>query len=417
MQREQSQIPVQSRYGEKLIPRRTVICLGLSQLICWGITYYLIGEFGESIAADLGWTRTFVYGGFSIALIVMGLASPIAGRMIDRLGGRPVMALGSILSALGCAGIALSHGRITYYCAWICLGVAMRFTLYDAAFAALVRIGGPAARRPISNITLFGGLASTTFWPIGEALAGVFTWRGALLAYAGFALLTLPLHLAIPHAQHVAPAEHGWAPPRSLPLARERGERLLAGSLYCLIVTLANFLNSGMSAHMIAMLTGLGLGASLAVWVAALRGIGQSLARFCEVLFGGRLHALDLNLIAALVLPFSFAAGPFGGQFLPAAVAFTFFYGAGNGIVTITRGTLPLALFDHRTYGAQVGQLLMPSFLLSAVAPITYALVIEHAGVPGAFYLSVALAAIALAAGLWLKIRFGKRRMSFRTVK
>jgi len=386
-----------------------VICLGLSQLVCWGISYYLIGEFGESIAADLGWARTFVYGGFSIALIVMGVSSPMAGRMIDRFGGRPVMALGSILSVLGCAGIALSYDRIAYYAAWICLGLAMRLTLYDAAFAALVRIGGPAARRPISHITLFGGLASTTFWPIGQALASHFTWRGALLAYAGFALLTLPLHLAIPDAQHPTPVGHEAVPKCSSPLARSREERVLAGSLYCLIVTLANFLNSGMSAHMIAMLTGLGLGASMAVWVAALRGIGQSLARFLEVLFGGRLHALDLNLIAAVVLPFSFAAGPFGGQFLPAAVAFAFFYGAGNGIVTITRGTLPLVLFEHSTYGALVGQLLMPSFLLSAVAPVTYAFVIEHAGVRGAFYLSVALAAIALGAGFGLKMRFGKR--------
>src|SRR5262249_38289765 len=156
------------------------------------------------------------------------------------------------------------------YAAWICLGLAMRLTLYDAAFAALVRIGGPAARPPISHITLFCGLGSTTFLPIGEVVAGHFRWRGAVLAFAGFFLLTLPLHLAIPDAQHRTTARHEAVPMRSSPLARSREERLLAGSLYCLIVTLANFLNSGMSAHMIAMLTGLGLGASMAVWVAAL---------------------------------------------------------------------------------------------------------------------------------------------------
>jgi MFS family permease len=120
-----------------LIVRKTVFSLGLSQLISWGISYYLIGCFGERIAADLGWTRGVVYGGFSLALLVMGVMSPVAGRLIDRYGGRRVMVAGSLLNAAGCAGLALSHDVPSYYAAWICLGLAMRLTLYDAAFAAL----------------------------------------------------------------------------------------------------------------------------------------------------------------------------------------------------------------------------------------------------------------------------------------
>ncbi|MDE2609501.1 MAG: MFS transporter, partial [Burkholderiales bacterium] len=92
-----------------MIARRTVVLLGLSQLVCWGITYYLIGGFGALIVADLRWAPTIVYGGFSAALLVMGLVSPVTGRLIDRFGGRPVMAAGSLCSAIGCAGIALSH--------------------------------------------------------------------------------------------------------------------------------------------------------------------------------------------------------------------------------------------------------------------------------------------------------------------
>ena len=184
------------------VGRRTVVYLGISQLVCWGISYYLIGVFGELIAADLGWSRTLVYGGFSIALLAMGLASPLVGRLIDRLGGARVMTLGSVLSALGIAGLALAHGVAAYYAAWICLGVAMRATLYDAAFASLARIAGPDAGRPIAQITLLGGLASTCFWPIGHLLAETFGWRGALLVYALIALATVPLHLAIPEGRH-----------------------------------------------------------------------------------------------------------------------------------------------------------------------------------------------------------------------
>ena len=389
----------------RLIVRRTVLCLGLSQLICWGITYYLIGALGELIAADLGWSRSLVYGGFSAALLTMGVSSPLVGRMIDRHGGRRVMVAGSGLIALGCAGLALVQDFWAYYAAWALLGVAMRCTLYDAAFAALARIGGPGARRPIAQITLLGGLASTVFWPIGHVLAEHLGWRGAVFAYAGFALLTVPLHLAIPDARYGdRPAGEAPARPHR---AQSRPDRLLAGGLYALVVTLTNVLNSGMSAHMIGILSGLGLAASAAVWVGTLRGIGQSSARLCEVFFGGRWHPLTLNLGAALVLPVGFAAGLWSGHALAAAIAFALLYGAGNGLMTITRGTLPLVLFDHRTYGALVGRLLVPSFLLSAVSPLGYALAIERLGEASALWLSILIAATTLAAAIALRVRFG----------
>jgi MFS family permease len=387
-----------------LIARRTVVCLGLSQLVCWGISYYLIGAFGELIAADLGWSPSLVHGGFSAALVVMGLSSPLVGRAIDRHGGRAVMTAGSIAAALGCAGLALAQNVWVYYAAWLCLGLAMRMTLYDAAFAALARIAGAAAKRPISQITLLGGLASTVFWPIGHTLAAYAGWRGAVLAYAGFALLTIPLHLALPRGR-AAPSPE--APPERPPAPAPRGRgRLLAGSLYALIVALTSFLNSGMSAHMIAMLAGLGMAAGLAVWIATLRGIGQSSARLCEVLSGSRLHPLTLSVLATALLPVAFLAGLLGGHFLAAAIAFAFLYGAGNGLATIIRGTLPLVLFAPGAYGALVGRLLAPSFILAALAPVAYALVIEHFGDLAAFTLSAAIAAIILAAAITLRLRF-----------
>ena len=392
-----------------MIPRRTVLCLGVAQLVCWGVSYHLIGIFGERIAADLGWSLPLVYGGLTCGLLVMGVASPAAGRMIDRHGGRPMMVAGSILTAAGCAGIAGAHHPLAYYAAWVCLGLAMRLTLYEGAFAALARAGGPEARRPISQITLLGGLASTVFWPIGHTLAGRFGWRGALLAYAALALLTIPLHLTVPGARH---GEGPGVPPdpRRLPLARSESERSRAGILYAVITTLAGFLNSGISPHLIAMLTGFGLAASLAVGIATLRGVGQSSARVGEILFGGRLHPLTLNLLGALVLPICFAAGLSSGQLVVGAIAFAFLSGAGNGLLAITRGTLPLALFDHRTYGAVTGRLLTPSLLVSAAAPTTYAFVVERHGVSAALYLSILLASVTVAAAVALSQMFPAER-------
>jgi len=384
-----------------MIARRTIACLGLSQLICWGISYYPIGELGPQMTRDLGWSRVVVYTGFSVALAVMGLSSSVIGRAIDRHGGRVVMAAGSIVMAIGCAGLALSHGVVSYFLAWTALGLAMRCTLYDAAFATLVRIGGPGASRAMSWITLPGGLASTVFWPIGHALAASLGWRGAELVYAGVALLTVPLHLAIPRGAHAA--EPAAATPSPRPLAAR--DRRLAIGLYLLIVTLTSSLNTSMSAHMIGLMSGLGVAAAAAVWIASLRGMGQLLARLSEVVLGARIHPLDLNLVAASVMLVAFIAGLVGHSALPALVAFSFLYGASNGILTITRGTVPLALFGHRGYGGFVGGMLVPGYVLSAIAPMIYAAAIERLGPTAGLVISVAAAAAILAAAIALKAR------------
>lgn len=390
-----------------MITRRTVWLLGFSQLICWGTQYYLVGGFGARIGAELGWTQAWVHGGFSAALLAMGFSSSLIGRLIDRHGGRPVMVSGSCIAALGLVGLALSHGLALYYASWLVLGVAMRLTLYDAAFAALARLGGPLARRSMAQITLLGGLSASVFWPVGEFLAAHHGWRGALLAYAGFMLLTIPLHLAIPDGDYHAAADAAGIVPTPPP-ARTRRDQFLAAGLYALTAILTNFLNSAMSAHMIGILTGLGLAATLAVWIATLRGIGQSTARLAEVLFGRRLHPLGLNLLATGILPLGFLVGLFSGNSLVAATAFALLNGAGNGLCTITRGTLPLVLFDPRHYGATVGRLLAPSFFLSALAPLAYALIIEHSGNPATLYFSAAVAGVVLAAAIALQWRFHK---------
>lgn len=390
-----------------MITRKTVLLLGFSQLICWGISYYLIAAFGERIAEDLGWSGTLVYGGFSAALVVMAITSPATGRLIDVHGGRLVMASGSVLMAAGCLGIAFSHSIAAYYVSWVILGIAMRLTLYDAAFAALARIGGAGAKRPISQITLLSGLASTVFWPIGFFLADAYGWRQALLVYAFFALLTVPLHLAIPQAKFAEPRHEGGAGPSPRQASAKEGRELaIAGAAYAFIFMVLNFLNSGMSAHMINILAGLGIAAAVSVWASTLRGIGQSLARVCEVLFGARIHPFTLTIFASAILPFCFILGIASGKAVLAAFIFAFLFGAGNGLLTISRGTLPLVLFDHQTYGVFVGKLLIPSFLLSAASPIVYTMIIEKWGEAASLGFSALLALLVFAASVYLKRRF-----------
>ncbi len=388
-----------------MITRGLVWRLGATQLVLWGVSYYLIALFGPAIVRETGWSATLVFGGFSLALVTMGAVSPAVGRAVDRRGGRVVLTAGSVLVALGCLLLAAARDPALYCAAWIVLGIAMRMSLYDAAFAALVRVGGPAARRPISQITLLGGLASTAMWPVGAALAERFGWRGALVCYAGFAVLTVPLHLAIPAARHESDRMAAGPPPPP-PLARTARDRLATTLLFASATTLSSTLNSAMSAHMIGLLGGLGLGAGAAVWASSLRGVGQSLSRLAEIASGSRLSPLALGVVATAIIPAGFAVGLAAGSSAPAALAFTFLYGAGFGLNTITRGTQPLVLFDPESYGAVAGRLIAPSFYLSALAPAAYAALLEVWGAAAAMQVAAAWSGALLLPSLWLWLRF-----------
>lgn len=387
-----------------MITPRAIVCLGLTQLVGWGVTFYLIGALGPAMAADLGWNPAAIYGGFSAAIVVMAMVSPLAGMAVDRWGGHRVMPAGAVVAALGCAVLAAAHGLPLYYAAWILLGIGMRLCLYDAAFASLARAAGPTARRPMSQITLFGGLASTVMWPVGHALAAWLGWRGAVLAYGALALGTLPLYLALPRERYAAPA--GGRDKTFSGLVRSPAERRLAGVLYAVIAMLTNFLAAGNAAHLISLLSGLGLAAAAAVGVAALWGVGQFAARLADVALGSRLHPLTLTLAVATVLPLCFLLALLSGGNLYATAAYALLYGACNGLMTITRGTLPLALFDFRSYGALVGSLLIPSFLLTATAPVAYAYFVQSHGARGAMAVSVGLAAAICAAAFALRWKF-----------
>lgn len=393
-----------------MISGRVIAALSASQLIGWGVTFYAVGVFSGRIVADTGLSLTTVHGGFSLALVVMGLVSPAVGRAIDRAGGRMTMTVGSALSALGLAVLALSHEEIAWFAGWAILGVSMRMTLYDAAFAALVRIDPADARRALSTVALSGGLASTVFWTVGEFLAVHWGWRVAMGAFAGFAALTLPLHLVLPAAAadprlHVDPTAKPLAPP----LAETAEERRVAAFLFATMIVAVSTLASALAAQIIPLMTAVGLAGSAAVFVATTRGVGQSAARLAELASGSRLHPVDLTALSCAALPVTLAFAPFAGVSYAAALAFAIGGGMGNGLVTVARGALPLVLFDPAVYGTLTGRLGAPAFWASAVAPVTVAAILDRFG-PNAAFAALAVPALAAAgAALLLRLRFGAR--------
>ncbi|MFZ6044870.1 MFS transporter [Pseudomonas sp. CR3202] len=360
--------------------RRLVLRLGLAQLINWGVSFYIPGAFAAAIIQDTRWQAGLVHAGLSLALLVMGLVSPLSGGWIERWGGRRVMCAGSLLNAAGCLLLAGSGTACQYLAAWLVLGVGMRLSLYDAAFATLAALLGPDGRKAMVQVTLFGGLSTSLFWPLGGWLADTFGWRAGLTCFAVSALLGWALLLGLP-GQPPAQAKQPTAI-AAMPLPR------VPARLYGLAMALTAFLASGLSAHMTSLLASHGLPTALA----ALWGVGQVGARLADCLQRRSLPALHLNLWVGVALPACFALGLVGLGSAPLAGLFVLAYGALNGLATLLRASLPLELFATEGYAQALGRLLAPAFLLAAVAPWVYALVRSQAGDMAMLWLSLAIA-------------------------
>ncbi len=358
------------------MPLWLVICgLGITQIIGWGTTYYALGALSQDIAATTGWSKALIFGAFSAALLLSGIISAHAGRYIDRHGGRRTMMWGSVFAALGCGMIGVYPHPATYVAGWLILGLAMRLATYDAAFASLAQIAGDKARRAISYLTLFGGLASTVFWPLSHYLSLNIGWSHTLLVYAVLHLaICLPIHaVVLKNARGEAQMEtvvDDPVPPLTGP-ARTHAMALFAAAL-----ALNGIVFSAISAHVVPLFSGLGFGGEEAVFMAALIGPSQVASRIGEILMGAKLKATHLGLIAFGMLPVAiaiFAAGGFGWQ---VAIVFALLYGASNGLVTIAKGAVPLVLFGRKGYGEMLGILSAPNLVLNAAAPLAFALLL-----------------------------------------
>ena len=376
-------------------PWRAVPVLGMTQIISWGSIFYTPVLIVPLIAAERGWSMSFAMGGFSVALLAAGLVAPYVGRSIDRFGGQVTMTVGSLIGALGLVLIGYANHPIAYYAVWVVLGVAMSANLYDSAFATLGRIFGAGARRPITALTLAGGFASTVGWPTTHFLIEAVGWRGTYLVYALLlACISAPLHaFALPRERYeadTAKKADGKAPAKTLP---PHGlPFILVASAFAAYA----FVPSGLSAHLLAIFARSGIDAGTVVWIGALFGPAQVGARLIEFSFGRNLHPLWVIRFALSVLLCAFVMIAVLGISVPVASAFALLFGGANGLVTITRGAVPLALFGASGYGRLMGRLSGPFLVMQAAAPLVMAFVVERASDASALALAAGFAAIGL---------------------
>mgnify|MGYP003869595157 CR=1 FL=1 len=374
----------------------------MSQTLAWASTYYLPAILAEPMARDLGLSTLSVFAALSVALLIAAVLGPLAGRLIDRFGGRPVLSLTSVIAATGLGLLAISSGPVSLCLAWIVIGVAMSAGLYEAAFATVVRLHGRDARSAITGIALIAGFASTVGWPLSGWLEHVWGWRGACATWAVLHLLIgLPIHLRLP----AAPAQGGSSGPVAEAAHAPQAPPPRAGLITVLLAisfAVTWFSSTAMAAHLPHLLQIVGLSAGTAIGAAALVGPSQVGARIFEFTLMRRLHPLLSARLAS-------AAHPLGGVILlalgaPAVVLFASLHGAGNGILTIAKGTLPLVLFGPLGYGTRQGWLMVPARIAQALAPLVFGIALERYGT-GALWLTIGLGLVGLIAVLLIPAR------------
>ena len=383
----------------------TITALGIAQILAWGTSFYFPAVFAAPIVADTGWSLFWVVSGTSLGLLIAGLISPRVGVMIDRYGGRPILASSSLLYAAGLTGVAFAPNLPPYLASWVVVGCGMGTGLYDAVFAALGKLYGHEARAPITNLTLFGGFSSTICWPLSAFLIEAFGWRNACIAYAlAHLVIALPLQLAVmPPLVRSADKPPSSGTSKADEVQRVPNERWVF-ALLALVLTISSGIGSIVIVHMMTFLQARGADFALAITLGTLFGPAQVGARVIERLFGARYHPI-WTMIASCTL---MAAGllALSGSF--AILSLTILvYGAGYGIMWIARGTLPLAVFGPRRYATLIGRIAFPALIVQALAPSAGALLIEMQG-PGATMAVLAELAVlntVLVAVLWAACR------------
>lgn len=374
-----------------------VVVLGLVQILSWGGSFYLMAVMAAPIVAETGWSQQWVYGALSLGILVSGLLAPLCGRIIARTGGRMLLALSGAVMAAGLVVMGLSHSLPLFLGAWVIIGVGMAMGLYDALFATLGTCYGGQARSAITSITLISGFCTTLVWPGTALLIHLLSWRGACFAIAAMLLLlVLPASVyALPNKAVAVKAKATSAPaPQSD----------IAPSLFwllCAIFTLASVIMTAMSVQLIALLQASGYTLAAALGLSAILGPCQVGSRIVDILFK-RGHPIwtaffSVGLVALGLLLLAL--------FPQLALLSMVFYGAGNGLRAIVRGTLPLAMVKPEAYAVVVGRMARPALIGQALTPLAGGYLFETLGASATLWLLCALALLNVALVLLLKKR------------
>ncbi|GAA0648735.1 MFS transporter [Brevundimonas lenta] len=342
-----------------------VAVLGLGQIVAFASSYYLLGVLADPMALSFGVPPAAVFMALSAALLISAVMTPPTGRMIERFGARAVLMVSNGLFAAALVVMAAAPGPWVLYLGIAGLGVGMATGLYGTAFAALVELHGAAARRPITAVSLLGALGGGLGWPVSRWIIQQGDWRMACLVWAlAHLLLCLPLAIAVLPRRRAAPAA------ADAPVAKVAWDgRMIRMAAY---FAGAWAVATALGAHLPRLLGDLGLGAEQAAWAAGLMAASAVAARVIDLVFLHRSHPVATARLATLFHPLGALVAGLGGPRLAAAVAVG--QGAGNGLMSVASGVLPLHVFGPDRYAVRQSMILTPARYVQAAAPAVYAL-------------------------------------------
>src|SRR5271165_5108444 len=308
-----------------------ILALGTAQTLAWASSYYLPAILADPIAHDLGVSPNWVFAAFSASAVISAVLGPRVGRQIDLIGGRPVLTISNLTMAAVLVLLGLTNTLPLLFAAWLLLGVGMGYGLYDAAFGALGRIYGEAARGPITGITLIAGFASTVGWPLTALGLAHIGWRDTCFAWAAAHIaIGLPLNFFMLPSVPGGKLAAATAQKPHVPVDRTM-------MLIAFAFAAAWTVTGAMAAHFPRILEAGGATPVEAIAAGALIGPAQVGARIVEAAVLKRYHPIVSTRLACLMHPLGAAIVVIAGG--AAAGVFAIFHGAGNGVLTIARGS------------------------------------------------------------------------------
>lgn len=357
------------------------IGLGITQIVGYGTLMYAYAVLLPYMADDLGMSLSSVFGTLSLGLFFGGLTSPLAGKLVDRFGGRWVMTLGTVVAGSALIAMSFVNDRVTLFAVVLFAEAAGMFVLYNVAFASVTRLDlAVPPQRSISIITLFGGIASTIFWPLTLALYNQFGWQTSW-QILGLLILIIctPIHAFVLRGNH-RDLEVGNAKIANDWPELQGSHRLLGQFWMTTSFIFSGYLMGAVMTLWVTNVQDLGHSAAMAALAGAVIGPFKSVGRFFEMLVSRNMYplmtyALSIGLMAAGFVVLLSAGFTVVGVLCAAAL-----YGMGDGIKTIARGTLPLALFGPRGFGERLGWISFVQMSVNASAPFTFAWLTQSFG-------------------------------------
>lgn len=378
---------------------RTISLIGLAQVVASASSQYLPAVIANPGGESLGISPTYFFVGVSVALVTSAFVGPTVGRMVDKHGGRPILMLSNVLYAAGLVLLSMADGIAMIMIANMIMGCALACGQFEAAFSTLVKLFGKQSRNAITGVTLIAGFASFIGWTVSVQILDAWGWEGVCRFWAGVHLFfALPLHTLIPSVKRPDPSETPGVKQSSSaesslqtkatstlaegdkrPGRAKRSQSNRAKGVLLAYVFAANaFVGMGLMMHLPGLLQVFGVGMALAFTIGSLVGPAQVLGRLIDFFVMRKWHPLVSTRLAALTHPIGAALMLVFGT--PFAAAFVVLHGTGNGILIMSRGTLPLAIFGAVGYGRMQGWLMLPAKLAQACAPFLFGLALTHWG-------------------------------------